>query len=229
MQINPVGWQQLNRVWGFGFFFLEGKRRRRRVNGSDRERIEHVTKRRRRRRWWERRREGGRMDAGCSHGQAHSSCSACWDAPGSVQHNTITACSGVLCSAPLCSDSVLLSFVTFALFPLPLSLCFSPFFFFLLPPPQSVFGGTFLLSCGTRIASMFRCNFFRKTSQLVWFLFLFFCPIGDLNSRLAESYFFPAISCCAFLQLLLRYASTRAASYSSKSDLFFFPTSLMCV
>lgn len=76
------------------------------------------------------------MDAGCSHGQAHSSCSACWDAPGSVQHNTITACSGVLCSAPLCSDSVLLSFVTFALFPLPLSLFF-PILLFSSFPPQS--------------------------------------------------------------------------------------------
>lgn len=41
---------------------------------------------------------------GCSHRQAHSSCSACWDALGSVLHNTITACSGVSCWAPLCSD-----------------------------------------------------------------------------------------------------------------------------
>lgn len=100
------------------FFGVGRKRGRRRVNSSDRGRIEHVTQRKRRR---QRRREKGRMDAGCSHGQAHSSCSACWDAPGSVQHNTITACSGVLCSALLCSDSVLLSFVVFAVFPLPLS------------------------------------------------------------------------------------------------------------
>lgn len=136
MQINPAGWQQLNRVCGFALVFLEGKRGRRRVNGSDRERIEHVTKRRRRRRREGRR--GGRMDAGCSHGQAHSSCSACWDAPGSVQHNTITACSGVLYSAPLCSDSVLLSFVAFALFPRSLSLCFSILLFSSFPPQSAL-------------------------------------------------------------------------------------------
>lgn len=146
------------------------------------------------------------MDAGCSHGQAHSSCSACWDAPGSVQHNTITACSGVLCSAPLCSDSVLLSFVTFALFPLPLSLCFShSSFLFFFPSVCTVFGGTFLLSCGTRIAKMFRCNFFRKTFQLVCFLSLF-CPIGDLNSRLC---IFFAISCGASLQLCSCFQSVQ--------------------
>lgn len=57
-----------------------------------------------------------RRGVGCSHRQAHSSCSACWDALGSVPHNTITACSGVLCSASLCSDCVLLSFVRFPLF-----------------------------------------------------------------------------------------------------------------
>lgn len=75
-------------------------RDRRRANSGDREereRKEHVRRRRR--------------DVGCSHRQAHSSCNACWDALGSVPHNTITACSGVLCSAPLCSDYVLLSFV----------------------------------------------------------------------------------------------------------------------
>lgn len=53
---------------------------------------------------------------GCSHRQAHSSCNACWDALGSVPHNTITACSGVLCRAALCSDCVPLSFVSFPLF-----------------------------------------------------------------------------------------------------------------
>lgn len=128
------------------------------------------------------------MDAGCSHGQAHSSCSACWDAPGSVQHNTITACSGVLCSAPLCSDSVLLSFVTFALFPLPLSLCFShSSFLFFFPSVCTVFGGTFLLSCGTRIAKMFRCNFFRKTFQLVCFFVPF---LSHWRLKLSTLYFF---------------------------------------
>lgn len=83
---------------GFG----EG-RDRRRANSGDRgekkERKEHVRRRRR-----------SRRDMGCSHRQAHSSCSACWDVPGSVLHNTITACSGALCSARLCSDSVPLPF-----------------------------------------------------------------------------------------------------------------------
>ena len=104
MQINLVGWQQLNRVWFWGKEGSAG-RDRRRANGGDRkerERKEHVRRRRR--------------DVGCSHRQAHSSCNACWDALGSVPHNTITACSGVLCSAPLCSDYVLLSFVGFPLF-----------------------------------------------------------------------------------------------------------------
>lgn len=57
-------------------------------------------------------------DVGCSHRRAHSSCIACWDALGSVLHNTITACSSVLSSTPQCSDSVLLSFVRFPLFQL---------------------------------------------------------------------------------------------------------------
>lgn len=94
----------MNRVW---VWKKEGSKRRdrRRANGGDRagrERKEHV---RRRRRWV----------VGCSHRQDHSSCNACWDALGSVLHNTITACSGVLCWAPLCSDDILMSFVTFTL------------------------------------------------------------------------------------------------------------------
>lgn len=65
---------------------------------------------------------GGGWVVGCSHRQAHSSCNACWDALGSVLHNTITACSGVMCWAPLCSDYVLMSFVPFTMF----SLCLIP-------------------------------------------------------------------------------------------------------
>lgn len=61
---------------------------------------------------------GGWVVVGCSHRQAHSSCSACWDALGSALHNTITACSGVLCRAQLRSDYVLMSFVPFTLFQL---------------------------------------------------------------------------------------------------------------
>lgn len=79
-------------VWFWGEEGSEG-RDRRRANSGDRkesQRKEHV-----RRRW---------RDVGCSHRQAHSSCNACWDALGSVLHNTITACSGVLCWAPLCSS-----------------------------------------------------------------------------------------------------------------------------
>lgn len=104
MQIHLVGWQQLNRVRFWGEEGSKGRDRRRANSGDreERERKEHVRRRRR--------------DVGCSHRQAHSSCNACWDALGSVLHNTITACSGVLCSAPLCSDCVLLSFVRFPLF-----------------------------------------------------------------------------------------------------------------
>lgn len=121
MQINLAGWQRLNRMWFWGKEGSKG-RDRRRANGGDREereRKEHVRRRRRRR-------EAGGWGVGCSHRQAHSSCNACWDVLGSVPHNTITACSGVLCWAALCSDHVLLSFVTFSL--LELALVF-PFVF----------------------------------------------------------------------------------------------------
>lgn len=116
MQINLVGWQRLNRVWFWGKEGSKG-RDRRRANGGDR-------------RGGEKRaceeEEEGEGGVGCSHRQAHSSCNACWDVLGSVPHSTITACSGVLCWAPLCSDHVLLSFVTFSL--LELALVF-PFVF----------------------------------------------------------------------------------------------------
>lgn len=98
MQINLVGWQQLNRVWFWGKEGSKGRDRRRANSGDreERERKEHVRRR-------------GRV-VGCSHRQAHSSCNACWDALGSVRHNTITACSGVvlgstvfrLCSVVFC-------------------------------------------------------------------------------------------------------------------------------
>lgn len=105
MQINLARWQWMNRVW---LWRKEGSKRRdrRRANGGDRAGRERKEHGRRRRRWV----------VGCSHRQAHSSCNACWDALGSVLHNTITACSGVLCWAPLRSDYVLMSFVTFTLF-----------------------------------------------------------------------------------------------------------------
>ena len=104
MQINLVGLQQLKRVGFWGKEGSEGRDRRRANSGDreERERKEHV-----RRRW---------RDVGCSHRQAHSSCNACWDALGSVPHNTITACSSVLCSTPQCTDYVLLSFVRLPLF-----------------------------------------------------------------------------------------------------------------
>lgn len=128
MQINLAGWQKLNRVWFFWGGGREGRDRRRANSGNreERERKEHV------------RRRGG---VRCSHSQAHSSCIACWDALGSVLHNTITACSGVFCSAPLCSDYLLLGFFSvLAMLPsLPVCMGVCFFFFFLIPLCFSIF------------------------------------------------------------------------------------------
>lgn len=80
---------------------------------------------------------------------------------GQSLHNTITACSGVLCSAPLCSVFVLLSFVRFPRFKLS---CF------------------LLCMCASLLCSTPHASVRQQTSHLCLFLpfflpffFFFFC------------------------------------------------------
>ena len=194
MQINLVGWQQLNRVWLLG---RGGEKK----GGTEGGLIVATEKRGRERSMWGCGVEGG---VRCSHSQAHSSCSACWDALGSVLHNTITACSGVLCSAPLCSDCLLLDFLSssslvsrFACF----LLCSALFFFFV-----------FFASVQWHISSLS-------------FLFFFLC-CAFLNLLVAlalKQSFEPSISISSTFVFVFMLGLGSLMLYFSTNKVFFFP------